>query len=105
MRRDRPVAYDERSAIWAVYRYEDVRHVITDHEAFSSDRTRFLPGADPQTIEQLRISSSLVGTDPPRHRLLRDLVSRAFTPRAIAQLEPHIAELTEGMLAAVLPQG
>jgi cytochrome P450 len=56
-------------------------------------------------LEQLRISSSLAGTDPPRHRLLRDLVSRAFTPRAIAQLEPHIAELTEGMLAAVLPMG
>ena len=105
MRRDHPVAFDERSGLWAVYRYEDVRQVITDHDTFSSDRTRFLPGADPAMIEQLRVSSSLVGTDPPRHRLLRDLVSRAFTPRAIAQLEPHIAELTEGMLAAVLPAG
>ncbi|HLH25934.1 MAG TPA: cytochrome P450 [Chloroflexota bacterium] len=105
MRRDHPVAYDERTGFWAVYRYDDVRHVITDHDTFSSDRTRLLTGADPQMIEQIRVGSSLVGTDPPRHRLLRDLVSRAFTPRAIAQLEPHIAELTEAMLDAVIPAG
>jgi cytochrome P450 len=105
MRRAHPVAYDERTGFWAVYRYDGVRHVITDHDTFSSDRTRMLPGADPETVEQVRVSSSLVGTDPPRHRLLRDLVSRAFTPRAIAQLEPHIAELTEAMLAAVIPNG
>lgn len=105
MRRDHPVAYDERSGFWAVYRYDDVRHVITDHDTFSSDRTRMLTGADPEMTERVRVGSSLVGTDPPRHRLLRDLVSRAFTPRAIAQLEPHIAELTEAMLDAVVPAG
>jgi cytochrome P450 len=105
MRRDHPVAYDEHYAFWAVYRYDDVRQVITDHDTFSSDRARFLPAADPATVAQMRIGSSLVGTDPPRHRLLRDLVSRAFTPRAIAQLEPHIAALTEGMLDAVVPAG
>lgn len=105
MRRDHPVALDERAGCWGVYRYDDVRQVITDHDSFSSDRTRFLPDADPPTAEQFRVASSLVGTDPPRHRLLRDLVSRAFTPRAIAQLEPHIAELTEGMLDAVVPTG
>jgi cytochrome P450 len=105
MRRDHPVAYDERASFWGVYCYDDVRHVITDHDTFSSDRTRLLADADPQTVERLRVASSLVGTDPPRHRLLRDLVSRAFTPRAIAQLEPHIAALTEQMLDAVLPAG
>ncbi|HEY7065544.1 MAG TPA: cytochrome P450 [Chloroflexota bacterium] len=105
MRREHPVAYDERTGFWGVYRYDDVRQVITDHDAFSSDRTHLLKDADPQRIERLRVASSLVGTDPPRHRLLRDLVSRAFTPRAIAQLEPHIAELTDGMLDAVVPAG
>ena len=82
-----------------------MRHVVTDHDTFSSDRTQLLADADPEMREQMRISSSVVGTDPPRHRLLRDLVSRAFTPRVIAQLEPHIGELTEAMLAPVLPTG
>jgi cytochrome P450 len=36
--------------------------------------------------------------DPPRHRQFRSLVSQAFTPRAIARLEPRIAELTEELL-------
>jgi cytochrome P450 len=105
MRRDHPIVFDDRTGFWAVYRYDDVRHVVTDHETFSSDRTQLLAGAEPQLREQMRVASSLVGTDPPRHRLLRDLVSRAFTPRVIAQLEPHIAELTEAMLRAVLPSG
>jgi len=105
MRRDHPVIFDERTGFWAVYRYDDVRHVVTDHDTFSSDRTQLLAGADAQLREQMRVASSLVGTDPPRHRLLRELVSRAFTPRVIAQLEPHIAELTETLLSAVLPAG
>jgi cytochrome P450 len=105
MRRASPVVYDERAAYWAVYRYRDVRQVLFDHDAFSSDRTRLLAGQDPATIEQVRVASSLVGTDPPRHRLLRDLVSRAFTPRAIARLEPRIAELTHALLDQVLPAG
>jgi cytochrome P450 len=36
--------------------------------------------------------------DPPRHRTLRALVSQAFTPRVVADLEPRIAALTTELL-------
>jgi cytochrome P450 len=105
MRHGTPIAYDERAGFWGVYCHEDVRQVLTDHDTFSSDRTRLMTGRDPNVLEQVRVGSSLLGTDPPRHRFLRDLISRAFTPRAVAQLEPRIAAITNALLDAVIPGG
>ena len=42
----------------------------------------------------------LLNLDPPDHTRLRRLVSGAFTPRAIAELEPWIREVTVGLLTA-----
>ena len=39
--------------------------------------------------------------DPPDHTRLRALVNKAFTPRAVAALEPHIRELMTTLLDAV----
>ncbi len=43
--------------------------------------------------------------DPPRHTRLRALVLRAFTSRRIKSLAPDIAELAQGLLAALPPDG
>ena len=43
-------------------------------------------------------SAVLLFMDPPDHTRLRRLVSRAFTPRTVEQLRPHVAELVDGML-------
>jgi len=43
--------------------------------------------------------------DPPDHTRLRRLVSKAFTPRTIEQLRPHVAELVHTMLDDVDPAG
>src|SRR3546814_6785051 len=52
-------------------------------------------------MRELRV---LIATDPPNHTRLRRLLSRAFTPRAIAELEPHLrqvcAELVDDLLTA-----
>jgi cytochrome P450 len=40
----------------------------------------------------------LIATDPPDHTRLRRLLSRAFTPKAIAELEPHLREVCEGLV-------
>jgi len=41
----------------------------------------------------------MIFLDPPAHGRLRTLVSRAFTPRRIDNLEPHIRELCSQLLA------
>jgi cytochrome P450 len=45
-------------------------------------------------------AESLLTMDPPDHTRLRRLVAGAFTPRAIAGLEPWIREVTARLLAA-----
>jgi cytochrome P450 len=104
MRRDQPVAHDKQNWLWAVYRYDDVKRVLTDHTTFSSEFQRIAPPQDPGD-EQPRFRSSLISSDPPRHRQLRDLISRAFTPRAVANLEPRIVEITHDLLDKVVDSG
>jgi cytochrome P450 len=75
------VVHISRPPLWNVFRYEDVRTVLSDHARFSSGMGR--EGA-PQ---------SLITSDPPRHTHLRSLVKSAFTPRAVARLQPRIEGL------------
>ena len=43
----------------------------------------------------------MIMKDPPEHTRLRKLVSRAFTPRRIAELERKIATLANDLLDTV----
>ena len=40
----------------------------------------------------------MLGLDPPDHTRLRGLVAKAFTPKTVEQLSPHIQRLTDGFL-------
>ena len=42
--------------------------------------------------------------DPPDHTRLRKLVSKAFVPKVVNELTPHITELVDGMLDRVAEQ-
>jgi cytochrome P450 len=48
---------------------------------------------------------SFLAMDPPKHTRMRALVSRAFTPRRVADLGPRILELTRRHLEPALEQG
>lgn len=48
---------------------------------------------------------SLVGSDPPDHTRLRRLVSRAFTPRAVAGWRPRIEAIAAELLDRALAPG
>jgi cytochrome P450 len=92
MRDTNPIAFNPDFRSWSVFRYDDVERVLSEYASFSS---RF---AADEEDEGHPLASSLVATDPPRHRQLRSLVSQAFTPRAIARLEPRIEEITTELL-------
>jgi cytochrome P450 len=92
LRRLSPVARDPRSGTWMLFDYDSVKRAMSDPETFSS---RVSPPTG-------RAPDWLVFQDPPRHTLLRALVSRAFAPRAIAELEPRIRALSTELLDAAL---
>jgi len=83
-----PLLHDQRSDLWMLFDYEGVKRALHEHETFSSV-------VSPTTN---RTSQWLVFTDAPRHTKLRALIMRAFTPRAVASLEPRIREWTHQLL-------
>ncbi|MEU4553829.1 cytochrome P450 [Micromonospora violae] len=85
-----------RPAAFEVFRYAEGVQVLTDHATFSSDMTGAI-SADQEQLAQAA-SGHLAGVDPPRHTVLRSMVSSVFTPRVVADIEPRIALLAEQVL-------
>lgn len=95
-----PVRYNPRLGIWIVPRFTDVRAGLRDHAQLSSA----------QSQSRFRVELPMMITkDPPDHTRLRGLVSRAFTPRALARweavIEQHTDRLLERMTAMAAPDG
>ena len=91
MREVNPVHYNEQIKMWYVFRHEDVQRVLAEVQLFSS------AGVQRDTY----LEASFLHMDPPRHGRYRALVSQAFTPRSVAQLEPRIITIVNGLLDAV----
>ncbi|MFI0793596.1 MULTISPECIES: cytochrome P450 [Micromonospora] len=85
------VHFDDKIKAWHVLGYHDTLQVLTDSATFSSDVS---PLAPKQEDFDLFKKGNFVRADDPVHRRLRGLVSRAFTPKMIAGLEPRINEVT-----------
>lgn len=82
---------------WLVFDYEDVTAILKDNQTWSSMFNA------PEGVEAP--PPSMLGSDPPRHARLRGLVSQAFTPRMIEQLEPRIRQIAAELLDEVVPSG
>ncbi len=78
------------------------------HPSSSSDRLK-------STIAQRLLAEGLAARpmgppgflflDPPDHTRLRKLVSKAFVPKVVNELQPHIAELVDGLLDRIAERG
>jgi cytochrome P450 len=75
---------------WLVLRHADVQEVMTSPQRYSSAKggTQIRDPATPRALAYVR--RMMLNMDPPEHSRLRRLLSRSFTPRAIAQLEDRI---------------
>ncbi len=121
LRDEAPVYWSEGAGGWVVSRYEDVRHVLTEHGLFSSDamRTALLgipPGFNPVEhpeiaerlmalvssgpfrLEDLTESGAIITADPPEHTVQRDIVNRGFSPRRISVWEKRVREIVDGLM-------
>lgn len=76
---------------WLIFDYEGVKRVLNDHETFSS--------AVPAPRHWF------IFMDAPAHTKLRALISRAFTPRVVSNLEPLIFELSRQLLDRAVERG
>ena len=79
------------AGFWSVTKAEDVHTVSRDWETYSSASNILL--AD-HLVPVEFIQRMFIGMDPPKHDRLKALFQKAFTPKAIAQHEPAIREIT-----------
>lgn len=104
MREECPVFHDEEHGLWVVTRYEDVMTVVRDPKTFSSENAvrasvRPLPGPVLAVLaEGWPLSPTLTDSDGQVHRRLRLLVSKAFTPRRIQEMEEPVRRMTDELI-------
>src|SRR5215218_2234055 len=101
LRDEAPVYYNEQHDFYALSRYDDVLNGLVDTESFKSGHGIVLEMITPEPYENIEM---MIMKDPPAHTRLRKLVARAFTPRAISDLERRVRELSGQFLDTVQGQ-
>ena len=82
-------------------RHADCVTVYKDASAFSSDkRVEYGPKYGPTPLFEHH-TTSLIFNDPPLHTRVRRIIAGAFTPRAIAEMEPAVVTLVDNLLDAM----
>src|SRR6516225_9042552 len=102
LRDQAPLYYNAEYDFFALSRFADVNKALVDHGTYSSARGVIL-----ELIKaNLEIPSGmLIFEDPPIHDVHRKLLSRMFTPRRIAALEPMIREYCAQFLDPLVGSG
>ncbi len=86
-------------------RFEDCERILRDPSMSSDPTTRRMELPFLEFGEGMDRPRTMLLMDAPDHTRLRKLVSKAFTPRTMERLRPHVAELADGMLRKVDPAG
>ncbi|MFZ0251751.1 MAG: cytochrome P450 [Acidimicrobiales bacterium] len=89
LREEAPVYYNDTHDFFAVSQYADVEKGLLDAQTYISGKGGI--------IELIKADIEMppgviIFEDPPTHTIHRRLLSRAFTPRRVAELEPKIRE-------------
>lgn len=85
---------------WLVTRYADVMALLKDPRV-SKDHTSALPRLAPDRVRPYispQLHNHMLNLDPPEHTRLRRLVVQAFTPRALARMQPVIDAIADELL-------
>lgn len=102
------VQYIPANDAYLVLRHEDALAVLRDPVTFSSQlgSNREPPPEEVReeieriTAQGLPRPRTLLDNDPPDHSRFRRLVSRAFTPRKMAELRPYVEQLADELIDA-----
>ncbi|MCO5995880.1 cytochrome P450 [Actinoallomurus rhizosphaericola] len=106
-RDERPVRFQpprgDRPGFWAVSRYADVIAVYRDHRSFTTERgnllTTLLTGGDSASGKMLAV------TDGQRHREVRQLMLKAFSPRVLGHVAERIKVRIRRLVAEAMERG
>jgi cytochrome P450 len=89
---------------WVLTRYADVIAMLRDPRLIKEPIAAFVAARFGMAVPP-GLGLSMLDRDPPDHTRLRGLVSKAFTPKALESLRPHIQGIVDGLLAKVEGRG
>ena len=102
LRDEAPLYYNEKYEFYALSRYDDVERALLDWGTYSS--------AKGSVLEFIKADLEMppgvfIFEDPPEHNLHRGLLSRVFTPRRIAAIEPEVRAFAARTLDPLVDRG
>ncbi len=83
---------------WLFTRHADVDAILRDHRHFGSDPRKGTLSSRQQAMLPPPEEFTMLFLDPPDHTRLRALVKKAFTPKAVNDLEPRIRSIIGSLL-------
>lgn len=92
---DEKVVFDEEHGVWQVAGYPEVLAALNDSESFSADSTRLF---DVDEEQAKLIKGDMAQMNGPEHIHMRRQVGRAFSPKAMSDLEVRINGLGTELL-------
>ncbi len=114
LRRERPMSFHQEFApppeiplprgpgYWAVTKLADVLTASRRSDLFCSGKGIQIPDLPPELSE---FFGSMIAMDDPRHARLRRIVSRGFTPRALASLQHDVEKRATALIDDVIDRG
>jgi cytochrome P450 len=102
LREERPLYYNERYGFWALSRFDDVERALVDWRTYSSAKGTVLEliKADMEIPP-----GSIIFEDPTDHDVHRGILSRVFTPKKMAAIEPKVREFCARSLDPLVGAG
>lgn len=99
LRRKAPVFWYEPDEYWVVSSYHLVRDANRNAEVFSSWAGPLGAGTEREPGEKPSGANTILTMDPPQHTIYRRMVTRSFTPRAIAKYESMVRTVVREILS------
>lgn len=104
LRDEQPAYWNPDLRFWVLSRFADVLDGFRDTATFSSAGGVALENRRPLGPSRSGFEQ-MIELDPPDHTSFRDLVSRVFTPRRMAEMEDEVRALVDGYLDQVVERG
>ena len=95
-----PVVHLRSLDLYAVSRFADVRRVLADQRVFSSAQ-----GVAQNAAMNAAMAGSIVGTDPPEHTRLREILGRPLTPAKLVPMRERLSQLSAEQVERILREG
>jgi cholest-4-en-3-one 26-monooxygenase len=89
---------------WCITKHADLKYISKNPMIFSSEeKGALIRDPDAETLPMLR--QIMLNMDPPRHRIYRAIINKAFTPRMVTNMEARVDKMIEQIINRVCEKG